>query len=58
MEKITRKTYGVVVGSRVGLCYFEGKWVITGNARPSILFRYVHDSFTMFDSKDTALICL
>ena len=58
MENIISKTDGVVVGSRVNLCCFEGKWVINGNARPSILFRYVHDSFTMFDSKDPALICL
>ena len=51
------------MGSPVGpvlahifMCYFEDKWVMTKNALLSIWVWYVDDIFTMFDSKDAALI--
>ena len=52
---------GVAMGSPLGpvlanifMCYFEEKWVMTGNIHPSIWFRYVDDTFTVFDSRITA----
>ena len=52
---------GVAMGSPLGpvlanifMCNFEEKWVMTGNIQPSIWFRYVDDTFTMFDNKITA----
>ena len=36
------------------MCDFEEKWVLNNNASPSIWFRYVDDTFTLFDSKNTA----
>ena len=54
---------GVAVGSPLGsvmanilMCHFEEKWVLNTNARPSIWFRYVDDTFTLFDSKDIAVL--
>ena len=38
------------------MCHFEEKWVLNSNARPSIWFRYVDDTFTLFDSKDIAVL--
>ena len=35
---------------------FEEKWVITGNARSSICFKYVDDPFTKFGSNDNFTI--
>ena len=54
---------GVAMGSPLGpvlsnifMCYFENKWVKTVvNNCPSVWFRYVDDTFTLFQSKDTAL---
>ncbi|CAH3125352.1 unnamed protein product, partial [Porites lobata] len=31
------------------MCHFEEKWVLNSNVRPSVLFRYVDDTFTLFD---------
>ena len=52
---------GVAMGSPLGpvlanifMCHFEEEWVFNNNARPSIWFRYVDDTFTLFDSKNTA----
>ena len=52
---------GVAMGSPLGpvlanifMRYFEEKWVMNGTVRPSFWYRYVDDTFTMFDSKDTA----
>ena len=52
---------GVAMGSPLGpvlanifMCHFEERWVINGKVRPSLWYRYVDDTFTMFDSKDTA----
>ena len=44
------------VWANIFMCYFEEKWVMTGNPRPSICLRYVDDTITMFDSKDSALL--
>ena len=33
---------------------FEEKWFLNNNARPSIWFRYVDDTFALFDSKNAA----
>ena len=38
------------------MCHFEEKWVLNSNVRPSVLFRYVDDTFTLFDSKDIAVL--
>ena len=40
--------------ANIFMCHFEEKWVLNNNARPSIWFRYVDDTFTLFDSKNTA----
>ena len=52
---------GVAMGSPLGpvlanifMCHFEEKWVLNSNARPSVWFRYVDDTFTLFDNKNTA----
>ena len=52
---------GVVVGSPLGpllanifLSHFEEKWVRSNNTRPSIWFRYVDDTFTLFDNNNAA----
>ena len=53
---------GVAMGSPLGpvlanifMCHFEEKWVFNSIGRPSIWFRYVDDTFTLFDSKGNAL---
>ncbi|XP_078382309.1 uncharacterized protein LOC144664995 [Oculina patagonica] len=52
---------GVAMGSPLGpvlanvfMCHFEEKWVFNARVRPSCWYRYVDDTFTLFDSKDTA----
>ena len=52
---------GVAMGSPLGpvfanifMCHFEERWVTKGQIRPSLWYRYVDDTFTMFESKDTA----
>ena len=52
---------GVAMGSPLGpvlanifMCHFEEKWVINANNCPSFWYRYVDDTFTMFDNKDNA----
>ena len=54
---------GVAVGSPLGpvmanilMCHFEEKWVLNSNVRPSVWFRYVDDTLTLFDSKDIAVL--
>ena len=37
------------------MCHFEEKWVLNYIDRPSIWFRYVDVTFTLFDSKNNAL---
>ena len=36
------------------MCHFEEKWVLNNNTRPSIWFRYVDDTFTLFDNINAA----
>ena len=36
------------------LCHFEEKWLMKSRFCPSLWFRYVDDTSTMFDSKDNA----
>ena len=50
---------GVAMGSPLGpvlanifMCHFEEKWVMSGQVCPSFWYRYVDDTFTMFESKD------
>ena len=57
----TKLMVPVAMGSPLGpvlanmfMRYFEEKWVMNGTVRPSFWYRYVDDTFTMFDSKDTA----
>ena len=63
--KYYEQTDGVAMGSLVGpllantfMYDFEDKSVMTGNPRPSIWFRNVDDTFTMFVGKHTALTFL
>ena len=53
---------GVAMGSPLGpvlvnifMGHFEEKWVLNNNAFPSVWFRYVDDTFTVFDNKNTAI---
>jgi len=52
---------GVAMGSPLGpvlanifMCHFEEKWLINCRFCPSLWFRYVNDTLTMFDNKDNA----
>ena len=52
---------GVAIGSPLGpvlanifMCHFEESWLTNNQFRPSIWFRYLDDTFSLFDSKDTA----
>ena len=36
------------------MCHFEEKWVSDGASRPSVWFRNVDDTFSLFASKDSA----
>ena len=53
---------GVAMGSPLGpvlanifMCQFEEKWVMNSSIRPAIWFRYVDDTFTLFDNKESAV---
>ena len=53
---------GVAIGSPLGpvlanifMCHFEEKWVMNSSDRPSVWFRYVDDTYTLFRTKDTAI---
>ena len=37
------------------MCYFEEKWVMNNIDCPTVWFRYVDDTFTLFRNKDTAI---
>ena len=41
--------------ANIFMCDFEEKWVMNNGARPTIWFRYVDDTFTLFNNKDTAV---
>ena len=50
---------GVAVGSPLGLVlaniflsHLEEKWVLSNNTRPSVWFRYVDNTFTLFDNNN------
>ena len=52
---------GVAMGSPWGpvlanifICHFEESWLTNNQSRPSIWFSYVDDTFSLFDSKETA----
>jgi len=40
--------------ANISMCDFEENGFLNNNARPSIWFRYFDDTFTLFDSKNTA----
>ena len=40
--------------ANIFMCHFEEKWLTKSRFCPSLWFRYVDDTFTMFDSKDNA----
>ena len=37
------------------MCHFEEKWVMNNIDCPTVWFRYVDDTFTLFRNKDTAI---
>ena len=37
-----------------GFQAFRERWIMNGKVCPSLWYRYVDDTFTMFDSKNTA----
>ena len=41
--------------ANIFMCDFEEKWVMNNGARPTIWLRYVDDTFTLFNNKDTAV---
>ena len=41
--------------ANIFMCDFEEKWVMNNGARPTIWFRYVDDTFTLFHNKDAAV---
>ena len=52
---------GVAMGSpldpvlaNIFMCHFKERWVMNGKVCPLLWYRYVDDTFTMFDSKNTA----
>ena len=44
---------GRVLGN-IFICDFEGKWVRTSKNCPSVWFRYVEDTFALFDDRKSA----
>ena len=40
--------------ANIFMCHFEECWLTNNQFRPSIWFRYVDDTFSLFDSRDTA----
>ena len=44
----------VPVLTNIFMCHFEERWVMNSNICPSLGFRYVDDTFTMFNNKDSA----
>ena len=48
---------GPVVAS-ILMCNFEEKWVRISRNRPSVRFRYVDDTFALFDDRKSASQCL
>ena len=44
--------------ANIFMCSFEEKWVADVDSRPSIWFRYVNDTFALFDDVASAIgIC-
>ena len=41
--------------ANVFMCHFEEKWVLNSSNFPTVWFRYVDDTFTLFRNKDTAI---
>ena len=41
--------------ANIFMCDFEEKWVMNNGARPTIWFRYVDDTFTLFKNPNTHL---
>ena len=41
--------------ANIFMCHFEEKWFMNGKDRPSVWFRYVDDTFTLYRNKDTAI---
>ena len=41
--------------ANIFMCDFEEKWVMSNGARPTIWYRYVDDTFALFQNKDTAV---
>ena len=40
--------------ANIFMFHFQEKWVLNNNARPSVWFQYVDDTFTLFDNKNSA----
>ncbi len=55
LVKSHRNTFSSLpVLADIMMCHFEEQWVINGEAYPSIWLRYVDDTFSLFDNKDTS----
>ena len=64
-DKYYEQTDVEAVGSLVNLVlanifmrYFEEKWIMTSDTRPSIWFRCVDETLSMYDRKETALLLI
>ena len=57
VKTATKLTMGSLLGPvlvNIFTCHFEEKLVLNNNACPSVWFRYVDDTFTLFHNKNTA----
>ena len=41
--------------ANIFMCHFEEKWALNSSDCPTVWFRYVDDTFTLFRNKDTAI---
>ena len=54
MTRSVVSRWGGPVLANIFMCRFEESWLTNNQFRPSFWFRYVDDTFSLFDSKDTA----
>ena len=57
-DQVDRVAMGSPLGpvlANIFMRHFEEKWVMNSGDRPSVWFRYIDDTFTLFRNKDTAI---